>query len=171
MNFNKLSQLEKQALYKNKLQNGKSEEEANEEIKRDVKFEKVLNFNLKENIKLKKEVELLEKKLEMWKRKYMALELRQKIVTKKDKIEKGNASVSLCNKVLTFLKLNKEMDKSKIRVGCGLSNTNIDIVLNFLERNNLIIKEERKNRKNYPYYAYSLKGMKGGSNEGNSHLN
>ena len=60
MNVNRLSSIEKQALFRQKfIQEGKPAEKANEEIERDISFEENLAWNLKENKKYSLDVLVL----------------------------------------------------------------------------------------------------------------
>jgi len=181
MNVNKLSTIERQALFKGKVIAGKSETEAEEEIERDIKFEKDLTFSLKENEKLKREIKKLEDSLSLWKKKYMNLELKQKEVNLKQKetneerklheVKKGDASVQHCNRVINFLKLTEWAGRDEIKKSCYLD-YNIDIILNFLMQNGIVIKKEDKSRNGRNFFIYSLKDkMKGGEDEGNTNSN
>jgi len=179
MNVNRLSSIEKQALFRQKfIQEGKPAEKANEEIERDISFEENLAWNLKENKKLKNKMQRLENSLEIWKRKYMNLELSRqkesreiKSEVKLHQIKNGNASVQHCNRVINFLRLTDWAGKDDIKKSCSLC-YNIDIILNFLMQNRIIVKQEDKSRNGRFYFIYSLKDkMKGGEDERNTNSN
>ena len=136
---------EQAVLFQEKIRAGKSISQANSEVVRDIEFQKKLGYNYKlmktellylrkQNIKLKDKIEKLERRL----KEVMLRELN----IKEHKIINGDASIKHCSRVLTYLQEFPNLKKDKIRKGCQLDTNCYKIVLNFLERNKLIAKND-----------------------------
>lgn len=145
-----INSAEKNFLFENKIKEGKSEFRAGLEVRRDVEYEKSLYQNLRE---LKQELKILAKENSILKKEKQKIFLENLKLMRKSPIEKPkeieDASIKNCNRILACLE-NNEMRKNKIRKESGLKNGILNIVLNFLERNNLI-KKEMKGR----WFVYS----------------
>lgn len=146
-----MKQEEKSVLFNQKLDEGKTSNQANFEIQRDILFIKNTKSKIKQEKKLlQKELKLLEKeKLNMQKnfqKEFKKLKKEQDKLDEpviKSHAEKNIATIRDLNRIMAVLNMEKQLGLNELTKTCNLKADICASALKFLELNNLIIKEKQ----------------------------